>query len=281
MLPLALAPVVVLHGAQSPASDSLAAVLERAGTAVERYFSRAQSLICTETVSLQTMGADLSNDQTPMRRLVYELRIAWEPSVDGKAPEATIERQLLKIGSRAPRPKDKPGCMDPKEVSPEPLSFLLPARQRESIFTLAGSGRVNGRAAVMVDYRARDVGPITSTMSSEDCWSIDLPGRQRGRVWIDTATNDVLRIDERLTGMFDVTLPVTRNQRSRDTLTIERLDSSTVYRPVAFADPEEIIMLPRSVESVQVVRNSGAPRLRKTQVFSNYRRFMTGGRIVQ
>lgn len=282
LLALVSVPLVAAGSVQSvPAAADLATILQRVGNAVERYFARAQSLICTEVVSLQSLGYDLSPDSVPARRLTYELRVAWEPSPDGGAPEASAERRLLKIGSRAPSPKDKPGCVDPKEVSPEPLAFLLPSKQSESSFTLAGTTKVNGRPALMLDYRSREVGPISSKMTSEDCWSIELPGRQRGRIWLDAETQDVLRVDERLTGIFDVTLPSTKNHRERQTMTIDRLDTSTVYRPVTFEDPEETIMLPKQIDTVQVVRNSGSPRMRKTHVFSNYRRFITGGRIVQ
>ena len=54
-----------------------------------------------------------------------------------------------------------------------------------------------------------------------------------------------------------------------------------MFGPVKFVDPDETLMLPASVDSLQVVRNAGVPRSRKTQRFSNYRRFITGGRIVQ
>lgn len=281
LLLVCCAPAVLLHGAQpSGVRLDLASVLQGVGAAVERYFSRAQSVMCIEKVTLQPVGFDLMSQQALARNLTYELRISWEPSPDGGAPEASVQRHLLKVGSRPPRPKDKPGCTDPKEVSPEPLSFLLPSRQSESIFTVAGPAKVTGRPAVMLDYRAREVGPITSKMTGEDCWSIDLPGRQRGRIWIDAETSDVLRIDERLAGVYDVTLPPTKTRRVPETMTIERLDSSTVYRPVTFSDPPETVMLPKSMETVQVVRNSGSPRLRKLQVFSDYRRFLTGGRIV-
>lgn len=276
------APAVLAAGLQSPgARPDLGALLERVGSAVERYFSRAQSVMCIEKVTLQSVGADLISSQSIPRNLTYELRISWQPPADGGVPEATIQRQLLKVGGRPPRPKDKPGCTDPKEVSPEPLAFLLPGKQRESVFTLAGSTKVSGRPAVMVDFRSRETGPVTSKETSEDCYSIELPGRTRGRIWIDLETSDVLRLDERLVGIYDVTPAPTKRNRYPQTWTIERFDSSTVYRPVTFADPPETLLLPRSVETVQVIRNSGQPRLRKVQVFSDYRRFITGGRIVE
>ena len=40
--------------------------------------------------------------------------------------------------------------------------------------------------------------------------SFDLPGRTKGRVWIDGATHDVLRVDEQLMGQFDYMLPPSR-----------------------------------------------------------------------
>src|SRR6188768_766349 len=98
---LLLAFVAVPRAAQSTLTPAeLADFLNRVGTAVERYFARAQSLICTETVSLTPIGSDLMPDNSPARNLTYELRVAWEPNPDGGLPEATVQRQLIKIGSR-------------------------------------------------------------------------------------------------------------------------------------------------------------------------------------
>ena len=49
----------------------------------------------------------------------------------------------------------------------------------------------------------------------------------------------------------------------------------------AFTDPDETLMLPSRIESVVIVRNSGSPRLRITQSFSDYRRFVTESRLVR
>jgi len=123
---------------------------------------------------------------------------------------------------------------------------------------------------------------VTSTRKDE-CFSIQLPGRTRGRVWVDEETADVLRLDESLTGMVDVTVPPDPKKRGTlpERVTVERLDSSIVYNRVTFTDPDEAVMLPVSKELLTVVRNSGTPRLRTTVSFKNYRRFITGIRIVQ
>ena len=284
MLALLVAPGALVAGAQSTGSASgLAEILIRVGRSVERYYARAQSIICVETVSLRTLGYDLMSDSTPARRLLFELRVAWEPSEDGAAPAARVQRQLIEVNSRPPRPKDKQGCTDPTPVSPDTLEMLLPAKQVDYTFKLAGNGRIGGRTAVMLDFRARQAGPIAARAHEdrEDCYHVDMPGRTRGRVWIDAETDDILRIDEHLIGAVDVRVPqkMTRSRLALD-VTFERLDSSTIYRPVSFTDPEETIMLPASADSLAVIRNSGVPRQRTTQRFSNYRRFTTGGRVI-
>jgi hypothetical protein len=266
--------------AQKPASPDLSALLWRVGDQVERFYQRAQSVVCRETVRLQTLGADLLSDGSHVRQLVYELRVGWEPPAGGGVPEASVMRELVSVNNRPPRPRDKPGCMDPKSVSPEPLAMLLPTEQDEYRFTWAGRRRVDGRQAVLLDFRPIAQG-APQIVWKDDCVSVSLPGRFRGRVWVDEETADVLRIDESLTGMFDFRVP--REHRKpgvADHMTIERADSSIRYRRVAFDDPEETLMLPASIDTVTIFRNSGAPRVRKTQQFSNYRRFITGGRIL-
>jgi hypothetical protein len=258
----------------------LASLLERVGSQVQEYYRRAQNVVCRETVRLQSLGRDLASDGTHARRLVYDLRVEWTPSDTGDRPEASVLRELVSINGRPPTPRDKPGCMDPKTVSPEPLAMLLPDRQSEYHFTLAGRRRVDGRGATLIDYRSVSRG-AASVVWRDDCVSIELPGRSRGRIWIDDETADVLRIDEQLMGMFDLRVPPEQQRRgAADSMTVERADTSIRYRRVAFTEPHETLMLPVSIETLTIVRNAGAPRVRKTQEFSNYRRFVTGGRVV-
>jgi hypothetical protein len=267
--------------AQKAPPLDMPAMLSRLADSVAAYYARAQSVICEEVVLLQSLDYDLLSDDTPARRLLYELRVSWEPPPDGGVPEATVQRTLLRVNSRKPREKDRDACMDPKSVSPEPLAMFLPVNQPDYTFAVARQGKVDGREALMIDYRSREEGPVTATRR-DDCFSIQLPGRTKGRVWVDQETAEVLRLDERLTGMVDVTVPPDPRHRSGpDRVVVERLDSSIVYSRVDFTDPDESIMLPASKVTLTVIRNSGSPRMRTTQRFRNYRRFITGGRIVQ
>jgi hypothetical protein len=276
---VAAAAMAAQTGKDAPVDVS--SLLARVGDRVEAYFTRAQSLICRETVRLQSLRPDLMPDGSHARHLVYDLRVAWEPAKDDDPSEASVLRDIVTVDGRPPRPRDEPGCMDPKPVSAEPLMMLLPHKQSDYAFTWAGLGKVDGRAAAMLDYRSLEKGDPTVTVR-DDCISVEVPGRNRGRIWIDQETGDVLRLDERLTGMIDFDVPPDRaRRRAPSAMTIERADTSIRYRRVTFENPEETLMLPATIDTVTVIRNSGAPRMRKTQRFSDYRRFVTEGRIVQ
>jgi hypothetical protein len=262
------------------AADDTAATLARVGEYVQRYYARAQRIIGLETVTLQPLSSSLS-PAGRARRLVYELRLEWTPTSEA-SPAASVVRTLHSVDGRPPRADEEPGCLDPRLVTPEPLAILLSSRQQQYAFTPAGTARVDRRPVVTFDYR-----PLMSEDAAEitghgDCWMVDLPGRTYGRIWADPSTGEVLRVDEHLKGHFDFTVPPGRQRRSPDVrLTIERADSSIRYRAVTFVEPAETLLLPASIESLTVVRNSGVPRLRTTQVYSNYRRFVTDGRIVR
>jgi hypothetical protein len=272
---------ISVAASQTSGPADLGATLDRIGAHLEQYYARARSVVCLETVHLQPLGPDLM-PEGHTRQLVYELRVAWEPTFDGDAPrDPSVLRQIVTIDGKPPRSKDDPGCMDPKPVSPEPLAFLLPARRHEYAFTWAGTRSIDGRASVLLDYRS-----ISSKRPEivwhEECVSVDLPAQTRGRVWVDAATDDIVRLDEHLTGTFELRLPREHTRHGDPTwMMIERADSVIRYQPVVFQDPDEILMLPASIESLTVIRNAGVPRLRTTQEFSKYKRFMTGGRIVR
>jgi hypothetical protein len=269
------------HGQQKPGQAELDALLLRVADRVEQYFARAQSIVCQETVRLQPLGRDLTLTSGHVRQLVYELRVAWEASEDGVVPEPKVQRQLLTVDGRPPKENDANACMDPKAVSPEPLAMLLRNKQPDYEFNIRGATKTDGRASIAIDYKSRVRG-VDSVTWKGDCVSVELPGRTRGRIWIDAASADVLRYDESLTGMYEFDVP--RNKQifnGPSSMIIERADSSVRYKPVAFHDPEEVVLLPESIQSMQVVRNSGEPQVRISQTFSNYRRFLTGGRLVK
>jgi len=270
-----------LAAQQRAGAEELVALLTRVGARIEQYFARAQSIVCDERVRIQPLDYSLTARGLG-RELVYELRLTWDAAANpGLPPEATVLRQIRTINGRKPRPKEEPGCMDPKPVSPEPLSMLLAGRRDRYWFSPAGAGREGTRAAVMLDYRPRARGGEEITWR-DDCVTVSLPNQTAGRVWADAETGDVLRLDERLVGLFEFRVPAARRfLNGPSSMVIERADSSTRYRPVTFQNPDETLMLPSSIETLSFWRGAGTPRLRTTQAFSNCRRFLTDGRVVE
>ena len=267
--------------AQRPAPPDVRETITRVGTRVAEWYGRAQSIVSLETVVITPLRFDMS-PTVPARRLAYELRVAWDPAAGGPGafPEPSILRQILTVNGRSPRPADEPGCMDPKPVSPEPLMMFLPEQRDDFAFTFAGTTRIDGRPAMMFDFKG--VTPGAPDISwTEDCVSVSLPGRSRGRIWVDMATHDVLRLDERLVGLFEFDVPREHRRRgAAPNMVIERADSSIRYRRVAFTNPPDVLMLPAEVETITVIRGGAVQRTRITQRFSDYRRFIADARVL-
>ena len=197
--------------AQSADGRQVDLALERIGAFVERYYSRAQTMVADVRVRIQPMRRDLQAHGRA-RRLLYETRMEWAAGSDEEAPEPVIVRDLLEADGRPPEPGDDLECSDPKLVSPEPLAMFLPAWRDDFSFNWAGRDREAGREAVVLDYRTRSDESPTINWDGP-CVSIDLPGMRRGRVWADAESGVVLRLDEHLTGMFEFRVPREQNRR--------------------------------------------------------------------
>jgi hypothetical protein len=293
---LTLLAVAAVSAASAMATDAggdpaaTATLLARVGERVAAYYQRAQQLICVERSTVVPIASDWS-PQGLARTVESELRVELEGTDGGDVPEARITRQILRINGRAPRErdrKDRSGCTDPTPLSPELLTFLLPGHREGYRFTAVRNGRERNRAALIIDFASQPqtgrpkVSPelVEDEYGHDDCFDWTGPVATAGRLWVDAATHDVLRLDRRISGPTDVRVPwpLQRKYRFDQYVTLDRDDLSMRYKEVTFSDPTETLLLPESVESVTVVRN-GLQSTRRTHVFSDYRRFMTGSRI--
>ena len=276
-------PVLTAAGAQGPPSvDDL---LARVGERVAEFYARAKNVVCTETSTVQPI--DLDNSPLGFARTVEsELRIEIEnpdiPSV------AAVLRRIRRVNGRVPREsdkKDRAGCTDPNPLSTEPIAFLLPGHHAEYTFQAAGAAKDRNRSAFVIDFESIDrrsnAELIRDPEGRDDCF--DWSGRiaSRGRVWIDASNYDVLRVERRLRGPVDVKVPMLIQRRHRlDPFVVIVRDEITIrYRTVAFSDPDEVLLLPESINTFTMVRG-GLQSTRRSQTFSDYRRFVTGGRVL-
>jgi len=285
-LPLAIGVVVATSSVAAQAPPDIDELLTRIGARISAFYERAQHVICLETSTVQPIDRTFSS-QGFSRIVESELRV--EADGGDAAGEATILREVLKVNGRVPRDKDskdRSGCTDPNPLSTEPLAFLLPAHRREYSFRLAGVGRDRNRSVFLIDFTSADrrsrAELIEDPAGHADCYDWVGHVASRGRVWVDTKTFDVVRIERGLPAMLDVTVPSKIQQRHQldNEVVIDREDTTIRYRTVAFTDPDEELLLPESIETVIVARG-GLQSTRRTQIYSNYRRFVGDARIVE
>lgn len=261
-------------------------LVAQVGERVAAYYQRAQRLICTERSTVVPIGTNWSV-QGFARTVESELRVELEGADGDALAAARVTRLVRRVNGREPRERDKKdrsGCTDPTPLSPELLSFLLPGERDGYRFTAVRDGRERDRAALVIDFASaqRTSRPelIEDEYGHDDCFDWKGPVAVAGRLWVDAATYDVLRLDRRVTGPTDIRVPdkLQRKYGFTPWITIDRDDLTLRYKEVSFSDPDETMLLPESIETVTVLR-SGLQSARRTQEFSEYRRFLTESRV--
>src|SRR5688500_5357519 len=213
-----------------------AALIARVGEYVERYYARAQTIMATETVTVEPVSRRLK-PEGPARKVVNEMRIEWDAQV-GSEPRAV--RELVSATGPRRGPSGQPDCLDPRSFTLEPLGFLLPANRDRFRFSVGRLETVSGVRARRIDYVPRSPDPPRTRWDGKCGW-VDTFGRTRGSVWVDPATGEVLRFAERLSG--NVELPGPAGDPNAPQFVAERADTSIEYKKVAFVDPDETLLL--------------------------------------
>jgi hypothetical protein len=287
---LVAAPLAMLTmGLSAQASPDIDTLLARVGQRIADYYKRAQNVICTEKTMVQPVG----HDYAPVgfaRVTEYELRVETDAAGDGDgSPDARVVRQLFRVNGHSPREKDqkdRAGCTDANPLSTEPLTFLLPAHRSEYTFAAGGLGKGKDRNTLIIEFissKPEGKGELAEDPRGHaDCFTWSLPVVMKGRVWVDANTYDVVRIEQRMAGFADITVPtkLARRHNLADMVVVERHDTTIRYKTIPFHDPDEAMHLPESIDTLVVVRG-GLESIRSRQTFSEYRRFMTEGRIVK
>lgn len=278
---LAFAPIVSAAQGQQNIDELLA----RVGQRVSEFYNRAKSVICVETSTVQPIDASYSTHGFT-RTVESELRIEIDGGQGGG--EAAVVRKVRKVNGRAPREQDaqkRDGCTDPTPLSSEPLAFLLTPQRFDYQFKVAGTTKERDRNAVMIDFSSanRRSNPvlIEDPAGHENCFDWSGHIASRGRIWVDAETHDVLRLERGLLGPVSVKVPVLIQRRYHidNWVVIVREDVTIRYNTIAFSDPDEVLLLPSSIDTLSLVRG-GLQSTRRTQRYSEYRRFVTEGKVL-
>ena len=250
----------------------IAAVLGHLAERTQQYYDRFASIICTETVRQQDLRYNLVPVGKP-RVTIFELSVSRDlNSKDGN--DFRVERTLLSVNGRPAKRNQQPGCTDPKTGTPEPLGFLLEKNQsrfRFALYEQAGGGPAGARALSFIQSPPERV----SVKWTANCFNAE-GGGQEGRVWFDPVTFDVLQVDARLSTPFLVPVPQV-SFGIPPSIRVERSETSVRFERVVFEKPDEIVLLPQSVEALTVFR--GVPSLRTEQKLTDFRRFLAESTI--
>jgi hypothetical protein len=273
-----------VSAAGSPGRPDLTTLVDGIGERLAEYYRHAQQLVCLERSTVTPIDSSWRLDGFA-RTVESELRLDIDETAAVREPRVT--REIRRVNGREPRERDRKnraGCTDPTPLSPEPLAFLLPERREEYLFTAVREVNERNRAAFAITFSSvrSQAHPelIQDEGGHDDCFDWKGPVAITGRVWVDAATLDVLRLERRVAGPTDLRVPMPLQRRYLFTpfLTMDRDDLTVRYKEVTFDDPAETVLLPESIESLTVFRG-GLQSMRRTQLFTDYRRFLTSGRI--
>lgn len=271
-----LALVLILLGIQQPAQ--LADILQKAGERVQDYSKAALSVVCTETSRREELELDLKTTRKKATELTYDLTIVHPQG------RAIVERRELKsIDGKPAKTGEQPDRPDPPAYLAS-LLVLMPQTQSQYAFSFAGMGDLDGHDTFILDYVPATRIPPSVTWKGG---GFQVRSQSKGRIWIDPATYDVLRIDTHLIEGFEFKSPPIKRKGPfvafgpSHQFKLERSDFSIRFGLTHFQEPEQTLLLPASVESVSVFEGSRVPRLRTTHSFTDYKRFTSDIKIVQ
>ena len=91
-----------------------------------------------------------------------------------------------------------------------------------------------------------------------------------------------MRVEEHLVGPVDfrVSERIRRRHNIDAFMVIDRMDRTIKFKKIAFRDPDEVMLLPESIDQLSLWRG-GMQSTRRSHTFSDYRRFVTGARLVK
>ena len=220
----------------TPPRADLEATLAQVSRQVEAYYSRARAILCAERVVLQPLGSDLTPDGFA-RRLVYELRVEWSRRPVKRPRAALTSRGGCCLSTAGHRVHRTSGARIPSSSLPSRSPSSYPAGGASMRFRwLARDGRTDATRCYSSTQDASGKKPDIKWQ--DDCVSVDVPAKTRGRAWVDADTGDVLRLDERFAGLFDI--PVPREQAGNGRPVVDDDRTLRHVRPISAGDVSRI-----------------------------------------
>ncbi|HEU4593553.1 MAG TPA: hypothetical protein VFS10_00190 [Pyrinomonadaceae bacterium] len=284
--PAARAQVSAAEQGQTEAAR-LELILARVGERVEQYLGGMFSLSFKEVLRREVLKEDLTPKGKSKEYVFDNVVLREQRAGDGREFYGRALRRLRTVDGKPVKPskqkEELSKCGAPRASYADPLTFLLPKLQAQQVFTYEAEEVLRGRRVHRLGHVRRE--PVKPGTRSEDgclyAW-----GEYKGTVWVDAENFDVLQTSTRLAGEFDFESPplftagFARFGPKRK-MRFERSEHTTRFSRVRFREPEQELLLPESSETLNVIRNGREPRVRHTQSFEDYRRFVSDVKIIE
>jgi hypothetical protein len=279
------------RGQESDASPSdakderLASILTRVGESVGHYQAGLFSMAFTETMKREGLDKKLRPKGRP-KEYVFDDLLLRQTSPGGREGVYAIAARRVKTIDGKPGKQLKEGaftCGEPNASYSDHLSFLLPKLQGDKLFSYEGETEMRGRKVFLIGALPR-VRLEPEAVWKDNCFYVN--GEHRLKIWVDAENFDVLRLDAQLIESVEFKSPRTFNAGfarigPKRKLRLARSDITLLFRRVEFKEPAQTLLLPESAESLTIIEGAGHPRVRVTQTFGDYRRYVSDVKVIE
>lgn len=285
--------------AQSQASSNSAPIekdivknlLERVGERIQKYQDAMFSIAFTEILQQQQLRSDGTAKDKP-KEFVYDSVVVSRASAVNKEISFPLITRTLKTVDGKPTEqknlKERSKCTDtnPQPAYGDPLNFLLPKNQNNFTFSYAGEADLDGRKTAILLINQPPASEPVKIIDKGNCFYLSRGLRRQGKIWIDLNTFDVVQIQWQLAESFTGKIPfgvakfgIFPLLRPAREISYDKQEFTMRFRAVTFQNPEQILWLPSSSESVWILKGAGIEGFRTTTEYARYKRFLTSVEI--
>jgi len=275
---------------QSDDASRTKVLLEHVGKRVEQYHAEISNIAFSEAIRQQELRSDATAKRKP-KEFVYETIVISQGPRPTSQPAPVMTRTLTVIDGKPVKTQALPrrsSCYDtnPQPVYQDHLNMLLPGNQTRFLFAYEGEENLLGHKAAIIAFSQPPAAEPAQLIKKGGCFFLSRALLQKGRVWVDLATYDVLQIQWQLAEPFHGKLGAGVRrvgvfavfQPSRE-ISHEKSETLVRFSRVAFQDPKQELLLPVASESTWLWRGGSVAGMKTTTEYSRYRRFRTSVEI--
>lgn len=262
-------------------------LLERVSERIQKYQDAMFSIAFTEVLQQQELKSDGTPKNKP-KEFVYESIVVSRTSPANQQNSfPVITRTLKSLDGKTTeqknlKPRSKCTDTNPRPAYGDPLNFLLPKNQNNFTFSYAGEANLDGRKTAVILINQPPAAEPVKIITEGNCFRLSRGLQGQGKIWIDLNTYDVMQLQWQLVESFSGKIPAGVAKvgifplfRPAREISYDKQEFTIRFRAVTFQNPEQVLLLPSSSESVWILKGGGIAGFRTTTEYTRYKRFMT------